>query len=1039
MKYGIKTIMRSRVRTALFLVLILFASLFLSTGVSIWVSSQDMLGSAEDVYITAGDLVYQGGHYPESGVYDPALAKAVSDFDILSLSGLPGALLVEENLAHRVYVEDYKMRSDEMPYKGFSIVETELISQREGNPDVSFFANVTDTIFSSGVDVGGAVYFFGREGEAEEYQPGRKYLIAGQMVTLAGRTNKCLQPKDYSDLARDTGGPGTAYPTAVDITEYTQADKEAFWQGEAGRHLVKLCDMIEVVNNSVTLVASAKMEAVEEFHHGEYTLKEGRFFTEEEYESGNACILPSHVSDALGLKTGDTVELNIHRATGSVGIYASYWPDTGFAARESCRVAGIYTAKDAGAPIYMPNAGQDWLGHSQNDYVLGRVVIQNGMADAFMAAVEDLLPNGVTLTLYDQGYENALVTVEGMKETAFVIIAVSAIACLVILLFFGYVFVSRSAVSASVLMHLGAGGRRVWLYLVSGAGSITIASALTGVGASFALSGILTNWVYDTARSVDRRFSLGRGAQTVILAPRVSLWPFLFVTALIVCVSVLICSLFAFRTIRGQDAHHRLKIKHRRIKRRKKPGEDMRRPRRALGVRWAGRIPGQSLRYGIKTMLRGGGRAFVTTIAFAVLLCAIGVMGGMKKGYEDDLAEVYGKIPVTVHFTDSKGRMVDGLSIQQSSMRELEKFDFVAESWYSRNVRYHYAGLASSAAGAPSGEGPDWVEIPTAEFAYETFVNQLNTRFELLVLSDNPAYTAEYFYSGAPEVVWLDGYDWETYKTSARWESHQGKDDMGYTYTYYMLEGNPAVLAPQSFLDAHGLSLGDRIWVQWFQVQNYGWATWISSYNLEVPIAGVLIGQNLHDTLYLPSALIHHDPENNYYESYHAAGALLRHTDKLSEIRDQLATKFAQVNAFTGRTRIWVYIDDTELYQTIAGFLRYINYIDVLYPAILAISVGLGFLIANLLLRGRRREIALLRSVGTGNAKVFWSLFWEQLFLCVPGVLLGLGGVFAVMGTVDPGQTWKLGLFALCYLLGAAAAIWQTQRVALMQNLMERE
>lgn len=1014
MKYGIKTILRFPVRSILFFVLIAAAALFLSLGVSIWVSAQNMLSAADETCITAGEVVFQGGYYPDSAEYDPALAAISRDFNMASLSGLPGVLLAEENNEHRAYIKNHTLKNNNTPYNGFAVFELEVIARVE-NKDF-YLAHILDTIYSAEENLSGSLYIFPQAGM--DISPGRKYLMSGNLKMIYNNLIVGLHPSSYASVSAAAGGPDADYPVIIDVTDYSEADMASFWENQTGQTYKKLMEMVDVINHSYSLVASANIEAVEAFHRREYTLIEGRFFNEQDIIAGNTCIISSHMAEKLGLHVGGTLDMDVHHTVDGAGIYASYWPEMGFAFSGGYQIVGIYQTADMNTPIYIPDAGQTWLGRSGNDYVLGRVMIQNGLDAPFMSEAEKLLPSGVTLRLYDQGYAQTEQALSGMLETAVVITLVSAAACLVILIFFGYIFVSRHSTSMSILMSLGTGFGRIWLFLVSGAGLVAVLSAVTGGTIAYLLSDYLTKFIFADAQTPDRRFSVSRsGFQAYIPEPSVELWPFFMSAALVVGVALLLCSVLVLLMLHAQDARYQLKQKSKQIKRGQKSDGKRHLPSKAFGVGFASKLPGLTLRYGVKATLRGGRRALVMTFVFAVLFCSVGVIGGMKAKYELSLKEAYTDIPVTLHFTDSKGRMIDNLSISQSAVRTLEDVDFIADVWYSRSDPYHFAGTEKAE--------PDWAYIPEiGSFAYEAFRSQLDTRFPTLVMSDNPAYTKEYFYSDKPEIQWTQGYDLSRYQKTFSQKKIDTK-----SYSYHSPEGSPSVLVTGSFLDTHGLSLGDTIYLQMFTRNENGV---ICDYRMASPIAGVLSGGTSPDTIYMTSGMI------DTSRRYNAAGALLKNTERLSEIRDNLSGKFSETYNLTGN-RIWIYIDDTELYQTVDNLMRHIDYLNALYPILLVVSVGIGFLIANLTLRSRRMEIALLRSVGTSKAAVFFSLLWEQLLLCVPGLLLGVIGILFVLGGMVIDQSWQLALYTAFFLTGAAAAIVQTQRTSLMKNLLEGE
>jgi len=97
----------------------------------------------------------------------------------------------------------------------------------------------------------------------------------------------------------------------------------------------------------------------------------------------------------------------------------------------------------------------------------------------------------------------------------------------------------------------------------------------------------------------------------------------------------------------------------------------------------------------------------------------------------------------------------------------------------------------------------------------------------------------------------------------------------------------------------------------------------------------------------------------------------------------------------------------------------------------------LGFIISWLMVNSRRMEFAILRGLGAGRGRVFLSFFLEQALLCLLGCLLGSLALAAATG----GISWlgAVGVFALCYLLGAALSVLTVGRTHLMSLLSERE
>ena len=99
---------------------------------------------------------------------------------------------------------------------------------------------------------------------------------------------------------------------------------------------------------------------------------------------------------------------------------------------------------------------------------------------------------------------------------------------------------------------------------------------------------------------------------------------------------------------------------------------------------------------------------------------------------------------------------------------------------------------------------------------------------------------------------------------------------------------------------------------------------------------------------------------------------------------------------------------------------------------VLALSAGAGAFVGFLIIRDRKREIILMRIVGTRDGGIFSSFALEQLLCVVLGVILG-GAAFL----------WRpfegLILFVVIYALGLTLALVIFLRKNLMATIKKDE
>lgn len=96
------------------------------------------------------------------------------------------------------------------------------------------------------------------------------------------------------------------------------------------------------------------------------------------------------------------------------------------------------------------------------------------------------------------------------------------------------------------------------------------------------------------------------------------------------------------------------------------------------------------------------------------------------------------------------------------------------------------------------------------------------------------------------------------------------------------------------------------------------------------------------------------------------------------------------------------------------------------------ISAVAGFLIGFLMIRSRKRELALMRTMGTSNVSVFFGLAIEQMLCVILGAVAGGAGSFW-----QPVQ--QLCIFVGVYFVGMTVALVVFLRTNLLSSMKEEE
>ena len=205
-------------------------------------------------------------------------------------------------------------------------------------------------------------------------------------------------------------------------------------------------------------------------------------------------------------------------------------------------------------------------------------------------------------------------------------------------------------------------------------------------------------------------------------------------------------------------------------------------------------------------------------------------------------------------------------------------------------------------------------------------------------------------------------------------------------------------------------------------------------YEGTMEVAGVYTGGD-QKTVYCPwLTLIGIWDRMGQFESAVAAQATLRDNSQIGALREASSEFFfaPDPNADNTGMGLALDIDDSKLKEadlTLRNSLR-VNELSTLL--VFALTAGAGFLIGFLMVRSRKRDIDLMRTMGTPNGKIYLSFAAEQM-LCV--------SAGTVAGAVS--QAWQplgqLGVFVGIYFAGLSRALLFFLRSNLLTDIKKDE
>lgn len=170
--------------------------------------------------------------------------------------------------------------------------------------------------------------------------------------------------------------------------------------------------------------------------------------------------------------------------------------------------------------------------------------------------------------------------------------------------------------------------------------------------------------------------------------------------------------------------------------------------------------------------------------------------------------------------------------------------------------------------------------------------------------------------------------------------------------------------------------------------------------------------------------------------------AVLNVNSNLPQLREAAANWFAEPNPSGEKTpwgkfdyEYYLYaldIDDYMLRSLESNMKSSMQLNQLASVAVFILSAGAGFLTGFLVIRSKKREIALMRTMGASQASIFVQLALEQMLCVAAGI--ALGGLWFLWRPLQ-----RLGIFAGIYFVGLMAALLIFLRKNLLTTIKEDE
>jgi len=1066
--HSLRSVVRAPWKALVFFVLIACVTAILFLGLGAYAAGNIAIAEGDANYVTIADFQFIGDNYPDASVADEEIADAITAFPWEEVRLAPGVVSVAPALRMTGVTSEYTTphQWSLSPYRNYVVLIMYCVMPTTSFGVESWGFVLEQALFPSDFqpEDKSAFVFLDDSMLDFDFRRGHTYAIVGD-TTIFGvdRTIRFAGLQYVSEAA----GIETL-ENILDITDY----KYEFLENLPADYQ-KFANFLLRENAGLDVIVTGDMQTLPEFHQNQIRgSSEGRcsFTPEEVANAAKVCVITQRIADMTGLLVGDTIEMALFEPSTTLtgGMRSSVSEDAAYT------IIGIVepSEQEMWGNIYVPGTQESYALARTNGYSFGQAVLKNGQGDAFTAYMTPLLPARARINIYDQGYASAEKAFLSAIQTGAILALGSLAAFLIVLAVFAFLFAFRQRESADNMLTLGAKSLWVRAYLCFGAGVLAALAAFAGALAGYFLSGSLNDILFARALNPwDSKYSdsaLGMQKDFLQTIPKVPAYLFLLAILDAVLCAVLFLLFFSQRAISVRTSAKKVK--------RKTGGHVPQKERRSAAAR------GGALKYAWLSLTRGGVSRFLVSfgacLVLAVFVCAV---NSAAVRFEQQQETLYDSTVLEGSFTNFMGNSITNSFVQPETVDILRISGYVREVHTVSRPKPVYPILTR-------GDNDyfwQWIE---SNFYREMYNFQAIHWDKVMLLDDLSA--AQEFVNSSNDVniSWAPGWDMERFAAqgaedprvclvSERWM--QGKSmDVNANLEPYFVDANGA---PFDLTDENGVPLPYYIYMQYDEEDNFQYYyiedkegnqitfTMVFPESEFIPVEfGVTLPLGVYthgervvyypeiigsfrtngvmDNVYFPADQALTRPlkrtrytkeEGNvewydyvpFYDLYNGVYFTLEDARDLDAFKEFLAGNDFGYPGFYGR-RSFVFIADRNFLETRSALARQRSYLENISVLLYGLSIAVSLFLAYLLISGRRTELALMKSVGTGNLRMFFSFFWEQ---CMLALLAGGAGLLLCLALWQslPGKgVLGIGIVCACYIAGCAVSIAAQCRVS---------
>lgn len=532
-KNSIKQILRTPIKTILFLLLMIFAAILSTLGINLWQMSSSNVKAFKEAFTTIGtveqkrtvlnkvelyDALDKTSRYGYSSEYNPPIPITALDFEGAGYIYQP-----EKRPFYGAYVPEYEILPPNTYWGRVSII-IEFTVDKDCIPDHEIEVNVKKQVYSRYPINTPTVWF------CDRYNPNPDKLYAGKTYIVGlGETYQWKSDSELRSVYTPVEMIGTGQYSETGEAFHDDAQgviyeevKDGFYTTDHGKRWLELAKNMERPFHTIPVTPTNSTNLLIPFYNGTAYVKSGKDISVEEYEKGDAvCLVPDSFARRNNLNIGDKITLPLYYANYQYSAGRAYgrgdaWIGFNLLNKDGKGYSEFYKADYTIVGLYITVGGGNSSGYmlAENEIIIptksvkasdkdnivsfGPMMgyttsfqIPNGSIEKYQKDFQKLGFKDLEITFYDKGYTKLKAGLENIKNMALILFAAGLIATILILAFFCNMFIAKQKKRTAIERSLGLSKLKCTYSMVSGVLLIVLIGGIIGSVAGFFLTNTL--------------------------------------------------------------------------------------------------------------------------------------------------------------------------------------------------------------------------------------------------------------------------------------------------------------------------------------------------------------------------------------------------------------------------------------------------------------------------------------------------------------------------------------------------------------------